>query len=256
MKFFCLCALALVLALPPPAQGERITVAAAADLKFAMEEIVGLFEKANPGEEVEVIYGSSGKFATQIRQGAPYDLFFSADAAYPRALAAAGLAASEVRPYAVGRLVLWSASLPRSRLSLAALVDPGITRVAIANPKHAPYGQRAEEALRRSGLLEKVEPKLVFGENIAQTAQFVHTGNADVGIIALSLAKSSEMSGKGGYVTIPESLHAPLVQAYVVLRRAAKNSLAWRFGAFLESAPARAALAKHGFMLPAAGKPD
>lgn len=230
--------------------GEHITIAAAADLKFAMDEIVGLFDKAHPGDQVITIYGSSGKFQTQIRQGAPYDLYFSADIAYPVALKADGFAAGEVHPYALGRIVLWSPSRQANTLSLSDLTDPAIRRIAIANPKHAPYGMRAEEALKKAGLWDKVEPKLVYGENIAQTAQFVQTGNADIGIIALSLAKSSELSRLGGYALIPDSLHQPLEQGFVITRRAAGNPLALAFSRFMASADARAIMIRYGFTLP------
>ncbi len=239
-----------VLLLAAPAQAERITVAAAADLKFAMDEIVVAFEKANPSDQVEVVYGSSGKFHTQVRQNAPYDLFFSADIAFPRALAKAGFAASEVRPFALGRIVLWSASLDATRMTLDSLADPKITRIAIANPKHAPYGKRAEEALRAAGLWEKVEPKLVYGENIAHTAQFVQTGNAQAGIIALALAVNPELARKGGYWLIPDTLHQPLEQGFIITRRAAGSALARRFAAHMDSPAARAVMTRYGFVLP------
>lgn len=232
------------------AHAEKVTVAAAADLKFAMDEIVATFKKANPADEVQVIYGSSGKFHTQIQQGAPYDLYFSADIAFPRELVKAGFAASEVRPYAFGRIVLWSANLDASKMTLESLLDPKIARVAIANPKHAPYGKRAEEALRASGLWEKVEPKLVYGENIAHTAQFVQTGNAQVGIIALALAVNPELAKRGGYWLIPDNLHEPLEQGFIITKRAEGSALARRFADYMGSKPARAVMTKYGFVLP------
>lgn len=235
------------------ARAEKITIAAAADLKFALDEIVSSFRKGSPADTVEVVYGSSGKFQTQIQQGAPYDLYFSADIGYARELVKAGLAAAEVRPYAVGRLVLWSSRLDASRLTLVSLADPSISRIAIANPRHAPYGQRAEEALRAAGLWDKVEPKLVYGDNIAHTAQFVQTGNAQVGLIALSLALNPELAGQGGHALIPATLHQPLEQGFVITRRAAGNALAHRFADYIGSAPARAVLSRYGFVLPAAG---
>jgi molybdate transport system substrate-binding protein len=241
-------ACAMLLALS--AHAEKITIAAAADLKFAMDEIVGTYKKANSADEIDVVYGSSGKFQTQIQQGAPYDLYFSADISFPRDLAKNGFAASEVKPYAVGRIVLWSASLDASKMTLNSLTDPKITRIAIANPQHAPYGKRAEEALRASGLWDKVEPKLVYGENIAHTAQFVQTGNAQVGVIALSLALNPELSGKGGYWLIPDKLHEPLEQGYIITRQAAGNALAKRFAEYMGSKPARAVMTKYGFVLP------
>lgn len=232
------------------AHAEKITVAAAADLKFVMDEIVTTFKQANPTDQVEVIYGSSGKFHTQIQQGAPYDLYFSADIAFPRELAKAGFAASEVKPYAFGRIVLWSASMDATKMTLASLSDPKVTRIAIANPKHAPYGKRAEEALKVSGLWEKVEPKLVYGENIAHAVQFTQTGNAQVGIIALSLAINPELSKRGGYWLIPDKLHQPLEQGFVITKRAEGNALAKRFADYISSKPARAVMTKYGFVLP------
>ena len=147
--------------------------------------------------------------------------------------------------------MLWSATLDATKLTLQSLTDPKITRIAIANPKHAPYGQRAEEALRAAGVWEKVEPKLVLGENIAQTAQFVQTGNAQVGIIALALAVNTELASKGGYWLIPDNLHDPLEQGYVITKRAAGNALARDFTTYVSSAPARAIMTKYGFVLPA-----
>jgi len=238
--------------------GEKITIAAAADLKFALDEIVMLFNKVHPVDRVETIYGSSGKFQTQIRQGAPFDLYFSADIAYPRALKAEGFAALEVQPYAVGRIVLWSQSRDAGKMTLADLADSSIRKIAIANPKHAPYGKRAEEALKAAGMWEKVATKLVYGENVAQAAQFVQTGNAQAGIIALSLALSPELANHAcpqfnqscGYALIPDNLHQPLEQGFIVTRRAADNPLAQEFARFMAGKDARAIMARYGFVLP------
>ena len=250
MKFIKSLLLAGAVLLSGAAQAEKITVAAAADLKFAMDEIAVAFKKANPADAVEIIYGSSGKFHTQIRQGAPYDLFFSADIDFPRELAKAGFAGSPVVPYAVGRIVLWSPTVDASKLTLDDLADPKFTRIAIANPRHAPYGKRAEEALRARGLWEKVEAKLVYGENIAHTAQFVQTGNAEVGIIALSLAMSPELASKGGYYLIPDKLHQPLEQGFIITKRAEGNGLARRFAEAMSSPAVRSIMTRYGFVLP------
>jgi len=137
-----------------------------------------------------------------------------------------------------------------TKMTLASLTDPKITRIAIANPKHAPYGKRAEEALRSAKLWDKLEPKFVYGENIAHTAQFVQTGNAQVGIIALSLAVNPELANKGGYWLIPDNLHEPLEQGYIITKRAAENGLAKRFADYMGSKPARAVMTKYGFVLP------
>jgi molybdate transport system substrate-binding protein len=233
-----------------PARADKITIAAAADLKFAMDEIVTYFMKDHPGDRVEVVYGSSGKAHAQIKQAAPYDLFFSADIAFAADLVKSGLASSDVKPYALGRIVLWSASRDATKMTLASLTDPKITRIAMANPKHAPYGQRAEEALRASGLWNKVQSKLVYGENITHAVQFVQTGNAEVGIIALSLAVNPELARKGGYWLIPDKLHKPLEQGFIITKRAARNALAKRFADFMSSKSARVIMTKYGFVLP------
>jgi molybdate transport system substrate-binding protein len=232
------------------AHAEKLTIAAAADLKFALDEIVTSFKKNYSDNEVLVVYGSSGKFLTQIQQGAPYDLFFSADIGFPRELAKQGQTGSDVKPYAVGRIVLWSADMDATKMTLANLADPKIAKIAIANPKHAPYGKRAEEALRSLGLWDKLQPKIVYGENIAQTAQYVQSGNAQVGIIALSLAANPELAKKGGFHLVPENLHNPLEQGYVITKFGANKPLAKKFADYMSSKQARAIMTKYGFVLP------
>lgn len=229
---------------------EKLTIAAAADLKFALDEIVVLFKSTHPEAHIETIYGSSGNFSTQIRQGAPYDVYFSADIAYPRALKAEGLGSSEVQAYGVGRIVLWSPSRDAGKMTLTDLTDPSILKIAIANPQHAPYGKRTEEALRAAGVWEKVEAKLVYGENIAQTAQYVQSGNAQVGIIALSLALSPELARQGSYALISDKLHQPLEQGFIITRRAADNLLAREFARFMASKETRTIMTRYGFVLP------
>lgn len=238
------------LLLAATAHADKITVAAAADLKFAMDEIVTGFNKSHSGDEVQVVYGSSGKFYAQIRQDAPYDLYFSADIAYPRELARQGRAASRVMPYAIGRIVLWSADMDVTKMTMAGLADPKIKKIAIANPKHAPYGKRAEEALRSAGLWDQLQPKLVFGENIAQAAQYVQSGNAQIGIIALALAVNPELSKKGGYFLIPDNMHNPLEQGFIITRLGANKPLAKKFAAYVEAKQARSIMTKYGFVLP------
>ncbi len=231
---------------------EMITLAAASDLKFAMDDILTSFRQAHPANQVSVVYGSSGKLQTQIQQGAPFDLYFSADIAFAQTLVRSGFAASQAKPYARGRLVLWSKGLDATQMTLTSLADARITRVAIANPQHAPYGRRAQEALRSTGLWETVAPKLVYGDNIAHTAQFVQTGNAQVGIIALSLALSPELSAQGGYWLIPSQLHQPLEQGFIITRRAASNQLARRLADYMDSPWAHAVMNRYGFEFPGA----
>ena len=250
MNLITVVLVAFSLLFAPAAHAEKITIAAAADLKFAMDEIVAGFNKNRSGDEVQVVYGSSGKFHTQIQQGAPYDLFFSADIGFPRELARQGQAASEVKPYAVGRIVLWSADMDATKMTLASLTDSKITKIAIANPKHAPYGKRAEEALRSAGLWEKVQAKLVFGENIAQTAHYVQSGNAQVGIIALALVLNPELSKKGGYYLVPDSMHNPLEQGFIITRLGAAKPLAKQFAGYMGSKQVRSIMTKYGFVLP------
>ena len=232
------------------ATAQKVTVAAAADLKSCMDTLVAAYRHDRPGAEIDVSYGSSGNFATQIGQGAPFDLFFSADIAYPQALQQQGLTAAAPQVYAIGRLVLWSATRDASRLTLADLARDDIAKVAIANPQHAPYGKRAEEALRAAGAWDAVQPKLVLGENIAQAAQFAATGNAQVGVIALSLALSPPLAQRGGYALVPEGMHQPLQQAFVLTRHGGGNAEARAFAVYVQTPPARALMTRFGFALP------
>jgi molybdate transport system substrate-binding protein len=233
-----------------PALAESLRIAAASDLRFAMEEIVAEYRREHPDNHVEVVYGSSGNFHTQIQQGAPYDMYFSADIEYPRELVKSGFAKSDVRPYAIGRIVLWSARLDASTLTLDDLATLDVAKIAIANPAHAPYGKRAAEALRATGVWDDVESKLVYGENIAQTAQFVQSGNAQIGILALSLALSPQLQAQGGYYLIPDALHEPLEQGFIITKRATANSAAETFAQYMDSASARSVMRRYGFVLP------
>ena len=233
-----------------PIKAENLTIAAAADLKYAMEEMVSDFKKRNPTANVETTYGSSGKIFTQIQQGAPFDMFFSADLHYPKELYKNGFASTEAKFLALGRIVLWSSSLDTSKITLQSLpTNTSIKNIAIANPKHAPYGKRAEEALKATGVWDGLQGKFVFGENISQTAQFALTGNAQVGIIALALALNPEMSSRGNYTLIPDNLHSPLEQGFVILSRAKDNKTAKLFADYTATKSAKAILTKYGFVV-------
>lgn len=241
----------LILALPTSALAQKFTVAAAADLRYALDDIATLFRDAHPDDAFDIIYGSSGKMTTQIMNGAPYDIFFSADIAFPQSLQAAGLTATDPKVYAIGRIALWGTALDASSLTLQDLAsDARIRRIAIAQPAHAPYGMRAREALVSTGVWDAVEPKLVFGENIAQAAQMVESGAAEVGIIALSLAMFPRLA-LHPYRLIDDALHQPLTQGYVVTQRGAGNAAALRFAQFMQTRPARAIMQRYGFLLPA-----
>lgn len=244
------CLLALLGCASPALHAQPLRIAAASDLKFALDAIATEFTRSSDPVPMEIVYGSSGKFFTQIQQGAPYDLYFSSDIRYPEQLAASGQAASPVIPYAVGRLVLWSAQFDARTLALADLEQPRFRRIAIANPRHAPYGQRAEQALRAAGLWSRIEPRLVYGENIAQTAQFVQTGNAEVGLVALSLALSPALSSRGGYTLIPANLHEPLRQGFIITRHGRDQAAAARFAQFMTTPAAQKILLQYGFERP------
>jgi molybdate transport system substrate-binding protein len=228
----------------PPTQ--KLTVAAAADLNFALPEIARQFRASQPAVETDIAYGSSGNFFAQIGNRAPFDVFLSADVEYPRKLAAAGIGAgNSVFIYAVGRLVVWvPAASPLDPAT--ALRDPSVKHLAIANPQHAPYGRAAQAALRTLGLYQSVEPKLVLGENIAQTLQFVESGAADTGIVALSLAMAPPMRDRGRYWQIPLDAYPRVEQGGIIL----KDSKAARdFRAFLLSDGGRRILKQYGFFV-------
>lgn len=232
------------------AQAGELTIAAAADMKFAMADIVTAFKAEHPNDRVNVIFGSSGKTFTQIQQGAPYEIYFSADVKYPKELIKAGAAIPDVTPYAVGRIVLWSNKKDLQFASLSDLLSPSIKRIAIANPQHAPYGKRAEEALRAAGIWDKVQPKLVMGEDIVQTAQFVQSGNAEVGILALSLAMNPTMRQQGQYHLIAADQHEPLEQGFVITKKGENNPLAKQFADYMVSKSTRTIMTQYGFVLP------
>ncbi len=250
MKLIRLSALLFALLCAFSVHAGELKVAAAADLRYAMAEIVEAFRATHPSDKVEVIYGSSGKFHTQIQNGAPFDLYFSADIAYPRELEKKGLTAGSTRPYAIGRIVLWSLKPELAKTPLKDLPSAPIRKFAIANPQHAPYGLRAKESLIHQGVWESLQAKLVLGENIAHTAQFVDSGAAEAGIVALALVLSPTMQGKGAWTLIPAEWHEPLEQGFAVTKRAANNPLAARFADYMTSGPARAVMRRYGFTLP------
>lgn len=228
----------------------KLRIAAASDLKFALDSLISVFKTASPGT-IAVTYGSSGKLFEQISHSAPFDLFFSADITYPKQLQEKGLTSSEVYPYAIGRIVLWSKKLDVQKDEMNTLSDASIKKIAIANPAHAPYGKRAAEALTYYKMLGQLKSKLVYGDNISQTAQFVTTGAADIGIVALSLALSPNMQKEGGnYYLIPENSHKPLEQGAVLTLQAKGNDYANDFLAFMKADTAEAVLRHFGFRKP------
>lgn len=228
-------------------------VAAASDLNFALTEIRDQFAREQR-QRVDLVFGSSGTLARQVRDGAPFELFLSADEAFVEELVAAGLTRDQGTLYAIGRIVLFAPAgsplVPAEGFDgLARLVASGrVARFAIANPEHAPYGQAAEAALRKAGLWDALRPRLVLGDNVSQAAQFATTGNAVGGIIAYSLARAPDVGRLGSFALIPDADHPPLRQRMVLLRRA--GPVTERFYRYLQEPPARAILERYGFVLP------
>ena len=240
---------------PEKDPASQVRVAAASDLQFAFAEIAALVAEEHPEIELAVTYGSSGQFVQQIANGAPFDLYLSADVAYPRGLVDDGLAEpDELFTYGVGRLVVWvpEGSPVDPSPGPSVLADPAVRTVAIANPDVAPYGRKAVEALRAAGVYEAVEPKLVRGENVAQAAEFVRSGNADAGVVALSQVLAPEVRDEGRWTEVPPELFTPLEQGGVVLAGARDADAARAVRDVLLGERGRAVLAAYGFS-PAGG---
>jgi len=232
----------------------ELTIAAAADLKFALDELASEFRTKHPAITVKISYGSSGNFYAQLQNRAPFDLYFSADIAYPRKLAAAGVALdTNVFLYAVGRIVVWtptSSPIDVEKIGIQSLLAPSVRKVAIANPRHAPYGVAAVAAMKSLKVYDQVEPRLVLGENIAQTAQFVRSGAADIGIIALALALAPQMRAAGRYWEIPLETYPRMDQGGMILNWTKAPAAARAFRDFVLGEHGREVLQRHGFLLP------
>ena len=235
-----------------PLRAEKLTVAAAANLTYVIDAINTAFKKAEPAVEVTAVIGSSGNFFAQIQNGAPIDVFLSADLDYPKKLVDAGNAdAAMLFTFATGRIVLWTADRTMKLTDLAtALADPRVKHIAIANPATAPYGRAAKEALLNLGLWTANEGKLVLGESITQTAQFIETGNAEIGFVALSLMLAPKYKIKGSYCAVPTELYRPLDQGTVITRYGANNAVAKRYLAFLKTRAARDIFERFGYSIP------
>jgi molybdate transport system substrate-binding protein len=241
---------------PGTVHAAEVLVAAAADLNFAIKEIVAEYEKKT-ANSIKLSLGSSGNFYSQISNGAPFDLFFSADIDYPRKLEEAGLTVPRtLYMYAVGRIVIWvpkASPIDVENLKIKSLLHPSIQKIAIANPEHAPYGRAAVAALRHFGLYERVRRKFVLGENISQTAQFVQSGAADIGIIALSLAVAPTVKQAGRYWEVSLEAYPRLEQGAVILKAAqAKGNFepVQSFYGWVKAPAGRAILQRYGFFLP------
>ncbi len=235
------------------AADHEINVAAAADLSSALQEVAANYEKRT-GVAVKLSFGASGALTQQIQNGAPFDVFFSADMDYPRLLIAAGQAESAtLYRYAVGRLVLWvprDSPLDVEHKGMDVLLDPSVKKISIANPQHAPYGRAAAAALKHYGLYEKVAERLVLGENVSQAAQFAESGNAQAGFVALAHATAPAMQGKGKYWMVPVEAYPPLDQGVVMISLSPRKQDAAAFLDYVKSAEASAVLQRYGFSLP------
>ena len=234
------------------AVAEEITIAAASDLSFAFREIATEYEKAS-GNQVRLTLGSSGNFYAQIQNGAPFDLYFSADIAYPRKLEEAGLTVpGSLYQYAVGRIVLWTGHESRIDVTkgFEALREPTVKKIAIANPKHAPYGRAAVAAMEYFKVYDQVKDKLILGENISQAAQFIESGACDIGIIALSLAIAPAMKSKGTYWEVPAEAHPSLDQGAVILKQSKNQEAARQFLEFIKGPHGQEIMKRYGFTLP------
>jgi molybdate transport system substrate-binding protein len=240
------------LALPPNAVAEEIAIAAASDLNFAIKDVIAEYEKAT-GHHVKLSLGSSGNFYAQIQNGAPFDLYFSADIAYPKKLEEAGLIVpGSVYRYAIGRIVLWTNHASRRDVSkgMDVLRDPAVKKIAIANPKHAPYGRAAVAAMQHFKVYDEAKDRLVLGENISQAAQFIESGACDVGVIALSLALAPTMKAAGTYWEIPSDAHPPLEQGAAILKSSKQQETAKQFVEFMRGTQGQEIMKRYGFMLP------
>jgi len=247
------CAAGLLFLLSLVSAAQEITVAAASDLQLALQDVSNRFEKET-GMPVKLVFGSSGNLFTQIQNGAPFDLFFSADLEYPQKLEAAGLAEpGTLYEYATGKLVLWTpkdSTLDLGR-GLAVLLDPKVKKIAVANPAHAPYGRAAVAALKHGGIYDKVADKLILGENISQAASFVVSGSAEIGIVALSLALAPSLKEKGKWAQLAPDEYPPLRQAVVVLKSSKQKMLAQQFLAYLQTPTVIETWKSYGFSVAA-----
>lgn len=230
----------------------HLAIAASANLVYVLDDLNAAFQSDQPGVILTTAMGASGNLVAQIRHGAPFDVFLSADLEHPKSLVARGDAdAKSLMTFAIGRLVLWTTKPAIELESFApAVKNPAVRRIALANTETAPYGVAAKQALERSGVANDVRGKLVFGENITQTAQFVETGNADVGLVALSLVLSPPLKNRGRWIPVPGELYTPIEQGAVLTRRGASNSAAVSYLEFLGSDEAREIMKRFGYSIP------
>jgi molybdate transport system substrate-binding protein len=228
---------------------QSVRVAAAANLRFVLDDIKSVYAETHPGVKIDVTLGASGALVTQIMNGAQYDFFMAADKMFPEKVKADGAAVGDVKTYAFGRLALWSTTLDVSK-GINIVTDPSVVRIAVAKPESAPYGDRALQCLSYYHLFTKVQHKIVYADNIAQAAQYVATGNAEVGFLALALVLGPEMRNKGTYLLLDPKSYTPVEQACVLIKTRSPNSAAPAFMEFVLSKACRPIFEKYGYLLP------
>jgi molybdate transport system substrate-binding protein len=242
---------AVLLAIPVTALADTITVAVAANVQYAFDDLRAAF-KNETGHDLKPVYSSSGKLTAQIMNGAPFDVFLSADTEYPEKLHREGHTAGAPKVYAYGLLVLWTMKDLDLKQWQSVLAGPAVAKIAVANPKTAPYGRETIKALEYFKLHDALRPKLVFGESIAQTNQYIHSRAADAGFTAKSVVVSPEMQGKGHWIELPKASYQPIAQSAVILKHGQKSDSkrAQQFYDFIYSAKARAIFERYGYLLP------
>ena len=226
---------------------QKVNIAAAANLRYVLEEIKTAYVKQNPRAKVNLTFGASGMLVQQIQNGASFDFFMAADNEFPLKLKEKGLTTGAMSTYAFGKLVIYSTTLDVDKLGLGVLKNPTIKKVAIANPETAPYGERSIELLKSQKLYESLKSKIVLGENISQAAQFAFTGNSEIGFIALSLALAPEMTGKGSYYIVPQNLYKPIEQACILIKTPVLNTEASKFRKYVLSDATKGIWEKWGY---------
>jgi molybdate transport system substrate-binding protein len=244
MKRIILC---LLMALSIGLKAQTVKIAAAANLRYVIEEIKAQYEAANPKAKILITLGSSGTLSQQITNGADFDLFMAADKIYPEKLKVQGVVSGEVKTYAFGKLVIWSSSLDVTK-GVETVADNSVKKIAIAKPELAPYGDRALECLKYYKLFEKVKEKIVYADNISQTAQFAQTGNAEIGFLALSLVIGPEM--KGSYFIVDMKSYKPIAQGMVLIKSWQSNPEAAKFMRYVLSAACKPLFTKYGYITP------
>jgi len=232
------------------ATAQKVNVAAAANLRYVLEEIKTAYVRKNPKAKVNLTFGASGGLVQQISNGASFDFFMAADDEFPVKLKAKGLTTGAISVYAYGKLVLYSTTLPVDKKGLDILKDPAVKKIAVANPATAPYGERSVALLNTLKLYDSLKEKVVIAENITAAAQYAFTGNTELGFVALSLALAPEMTGKGNYYIIPQNMYQPIAQACVLIKRPSVNTEAAKFQKFVLSAETKAIWDKYGYTTP------